>query len=62
MVPVASNSEPDDSPPDHMSGHRGRMRAKLLDKGSEALSELELLEMLLYAGTGAATPSRLPRH
>ncbi|MEC7587900.1 MAG: hypothetical protein VX425_03720 [Pseudomonadota bacterium] len=33
-----------------MSGHRGRMRAKLLDKRSEALSELELLEMLLYAG------------
>ncbi|MCH2554297.1 MAG: hypothetical protein MK030_03310, partial [SAR116 cluster bacterium] len=33
-----------------MSGHRGRMRAKLLDKGSEALSELELLEMLLYSG------------
>jgi DNA repair protein RadC len=26
------------------------MRAKLLDKGSEALSELELLKMLLYAG------------
>ena len=26
------------------------MRAKLLDKGSDALSELELLEMLLYAG------------
>ncbi|MEC7156262.1 MAG: DNA repair protein RadC [Pseudomonadota bacterium] len=26
------------------------MRAKLLDKRSEALSELELLEMLLYAG------------
>ena len=26
------------------------MLAKLLDKGSEALSELELLEMLLYAG------------
>ena len=33
-----------------MSGHRGRMRAKLLDKGSKALSEFELLEMLLYAG------------
>ena len=33
-----------------MSGHRSRMRAKLLDKGYEALSELELLEMLLYAG------------
>ena len=26
------------------------MRAKLLDKGSDALGELELLEMLLYAG------------
>ncbi|MED5352688.1 MAG: DNA repair protein RadC, partial [Pseudomonadota bacterium] len=38
------------SPADHMSGHRSRMRAKLLDKGYEALSELELLEMLLYAG------------
>ena len=50
MVPAASNSEPADSPADHMSGHRGRMRAKLLDKVSEALSELELLEMLLYAG------------
>ena len=50
MVPAASNSETVDSPADHMSGHRRRMRAKLLDKGSEALSELELLEMLLYAG------------
>ena len=50
MVPAASNSAHADSPADHMSGHRGRMRAKLLDKGSEALSELELLEMLLYAG------------
>ena len=26
------------------------MRAKLLEKGASALSELELLEMLLYAG------------
>ena len=50
MVPAASNSAHADSPADHMSGHRGRIRAKLLDKGSEALSELELLEMLLYAG------------
>ena len=50
MVPVSSNSAPANSPADRMSGHRGRMRAKLLDKGSEALSELELLEMLLYAG------------
>jgi len=50
MVPVSSKSAPADNPTDHMSGHRSRMRAKLLDKGSDALSELELLEMLLYAG------------
>jgi DNA repair protein RadC len=50
MVPVSSKSAPADNPADHMSGHRSRMRAKLLDKGSDALSELELLEMLLYAG------------
>ena len=50
MVPVSSKSAPADNPADHMSGRRSRMRAKLLDKGSDALSELELLEMLLYAG------------
>ena len=50
MVPAASNPAHADIPTDHMSGHRGRMRAKPLDKGSEALSELELLEILLYAG------------
>ena len=50
MAPAASNSAHADSPADHMSGHRGRMRAKPLDKGSEAFSELELLEILLYAG------------
>ena len=50
MVPASSNSAHADSPADHMFGHRGRMHSKVLDKGSEALSELELLEMLLYAG------------
>ena len=50
MVPAASNSAHADGPADRMSGHRGRMHARLLDKGSEALSELELLEKLLYAG------------
>ena len=50
MVPASSNSAPADSPADHMSGHWGHRRAKLLDKGREALSELELLEMLFYAG------------
>lgn len=38
------------TPRDHVSGHRSRMRSKLLEKGAAALSELELLEMLLYAG------------
>jgi DNA repair protein RadC len=30
------------------AGHRDRMRAKLLERGSESLSEQELLEMLLF--------------
>ena len=50
MLPAASNSVHADSRADHMSGHRGRELAKLLDKGSEALSALELLEILLYSG------------
>ena len=40
MVPGTSNSARADSPADHMSGHQDRMRAKLLDKRSWALSEL----------------------
>jgi len=32
------------------AGHRKRMRARILDKGAESLTELELLEVLLYAG------------
>ena len=39
------------SPPDHISGHRARMRAKVMDKGASALSELEKLEMILYAAS-----------
>ena len=31
-------------------GHRGRMRAKLLDRGPDALADYELLEMLLFLG------------
>ena len=31
-------------------GHRARMRGKLLSKGSAALTELEILELLFYAG------------
>ena len=37
-------------PADHAKGHRARMRGKLLKKGSAAPTELEILEMLLYAG------------
>ena len=33
---------------DTQAGHRDRMRAKLLERGSESLSEQELLEMLLF--------------
>jgi DNA repair protein RadC len=36
---------------DHISGHRSRMRDKVMDKGAAALSELELLEMILYAAS-----------
>ena len=50
MVPASSNPAPAGSPADHMSGLQSRMRVKQLDKGGEALSEVELLEMLLYAG------------
>ena len=50
MLGRIPSSRPDAVRPDHTSGHRARMRGKLLDKGGEALSELELLEMLLYAG------------
>jgi DNA repair protein RadC len=38
------------TPADHAKGHRARMRGKLLEKASAALSELEILKMLLYAG------------
>ena len=32
-------------------GHRSRMRAKLLDRGADALADYELVEMLLFLGT-----------
>ena len=34
----------------HTKGHRQRMRERLLTKGAETLTELEILEMLLFAG------------
>ncbi len=33
-----------------MAGHRARMRDRILAKGADTLTELELLEILLYAG------------
>ena len=49
-----TQSQPDDEPrgsrskkPD-ICGHRARMRDKVLGKSAESLTELELLEMLLY--------------
>ena len=38
------------TPADYAKRHRARMRDKLLGKGIAALTELEILEMLLYAG------------
>ena len=50
-----TKSSPDFSkratPTDNAKGHLARMRSKLLEHGSAALTELEILEMLLYAGS-----------
>ena len=48
------------TPADYAKSRRARMRDKLLGKGSAALAELEILEMLLYAGAprGDTKPSR----
>ena len=46
MVPAYFNSTLAESSDDHMSGRRGRKRATLVDNGSKAFSELDLLEML----------------
>jgi len=39
--------EREEAPPGHL-GHRERLRRKLLDAGSEALADYELLELLLF--------------
>ena len=36
--------------PNHQAGHRARLRARILSKGADTLTELELLEVLLFAG------------
>lgn len=35
-------------PPSHTAGHRQRLRARFLEKGSDSLADYELLEMLLF--------------
>ena len=51
------------TPADHAKGHRARMRGKLLEKGTAARTELEILEMLLYAGAprGASSQSNISK-
>ena len=49
------------TPADHAKGHRVRMRGKLLEKGSSAPAELEILEMLLYAGAPRGDTKPLPK-
>ena len=48
------------TPADQAKGHRTRMRGKCLKKGSATLTELEILEMLFYAGASRCDtkPSR----
>ena len=48
-------------PADHAEKHRTVMRGKLLGKGSVALTELEILEMLLYTGAKLGDAKPLPK-
>lgn len=41
--------EPDDDGDPHYLDHRNRLRRRFLDRGSEALEDYELLEMVLFA-------------
>ena len=50
MTKSSPDSGKDATPADHAKGHRAHMRIKLIEKGSVALTKLEILEMLLYAG------------
>ena len=50
MTKSSSDSGKRAAPADHAKGHLACMRGKLLKKGSTALTELEILELLLYAG------------
>jgi hypothetical protein len=45
----------------HYHGHRERLRGRFREAGADALSDYELLELLLFRGCRAATSSRSPR-
>jgi DNA repair protein RadC len=45
----------------HFSGHRSRLRQRLLDVGSEAIADYELLEMLLYAASARSDTKPLAK-
>jgi DNA repair protein RadC len=49
-APPPKNKTQTNQTPADAKGHRARMRQKLLEKGSHSLTELEILEMLLYGG------------
>jgi DNA repair protein RadC len=52
-----SKTEPTEAP--HYHGHRERLRERFHGAGPDALSDYELLEMVLF--TARATSSRWPR-
>ena len=67
---MSADSNPSGTAPDattaskdavHIPGHRARMRAKVMDNGTAALSELELLEMILYAASAQRDTTRLAK-
>ena len=43
----------------HTKGHRQQMCERLLTKGTETLNELEIMEMLLFAGQPRGDTKRL---
>ncbi len=47
-TPMAADAPPDDEDPHH-TGHRERLRRRFLVRGSDALEDYELLEMVLFA-------------
>ena len=45
----------------HYHGHRERLRGRFREAGAEAVSDYELLELVLFRACRGATSSRRPR-